>query len=115
MKWLFPLGFAVCLFIGATAQAASTANADSCRLGCDQALAECERALGMLGNCSLRREGCSAQCDSTPKQDRRTPLERRHAICEQQCDLNRTLCERSNPDSSTQCMTSRQGCVERCG
>lgn len=108
---LLALTLGLCAGAGAANRVAEQGN---CAIACDQKLARCEQKLGRQGRCPMKHMACNDQCTKPEKADRRSPAEREQARCEQQCDLNRTMCERANPNDEKLCADSRNGCVARC-
>ncbi|MDO9452754.1 MAG: hypothetical protein Q7J29_07820 [Stagnimonas sp.] len=121
MKLRLVWGFLGCalwsaMLIGAPGRAEAEVDSGiaSCRLGCDQALAVCERKLGPSGKCPQRRSACSDQCAKSGQGDLRQTPKKKPDLCIQRCDLNRSSCESANPPDVDYCAAGQKSCMQRC-
>lgn len=106
--------FLLMLLISFVSHAASSSKAGSCEVQCGQALSRCEHKLGPAGNCARRHSNCNQECLHGKPKDTRSSKRRAHDLCAQRCDLNRSVCEESNPNAWQHCVAGQQTCIERC-
>ena len=92
----------------------SSSAVEGCRVQCGQTLAQCNQTQAASGQCPKRHAQCLQRCEGSLPKDLRSPIEKKQALCEQRCDLNRSSCEDANPNNGDSCRAGRQSCVQRC-